>query len=162
MIAWEERSVEVANLLNPAFCSLLIRDAVASYTKTSGAGIDFPLAFLILPLVLHKDTREALPRTTASKFHIWFQEHQALRIGFLERAKSLAPFTREAIMFAMQRGALAIDDQGLLIAPKYRFKSGTETVEMQSCRDKATFLGKWLSAAGSASYVLSTWGITSH
>jgi hypothetical protein len=163
MIAWKERPVEVANLLNPAFCSLLLRDAIAAYAKANGTGMDFPLAFLVLPIVLHKATREALPRTTISKFHIWFQEHQALRIGFSTRTKRLIPFTREALLFAMQRGALALDDQGLLVAPKFRFqKVAPEFVshEMAYCRDRADFLGKWIGAAGSASYIFNAWGIT--
>lgn len=161
MIAWEKRPLEVANLLNPAFCSLLIRDMVAGYTKTSGSSMDFPLAFLVLPIVLHKATREALPRTTVTKFHVWFQGHQELRVGFVPRAQSLVPFTREAIIFGMQRHALAVDEQGLLTAPKFRFRQITESTEMTICRERASFLGKWLGAAGSASHVLSAWGMSS-
>ncbi|QDA59025.1 three component ABC system middle component [Hymenobacter jejuensis] len=160
MIAWEERPVEVANLLNPAFCSLLVRDAVDAYTKKSGAGMDFPLAFLVLPIILHKATRNALPGTTISKFHVWFQNHQELRIGFSARAQSMVPFTKEAIIFAMQRGALAIDEHGLLIAPKYRFRKINESAEMTICHERASFLGKWFSAAGSASHILTAWGIS--
>jgi hypothetical protein len=94
MIAWEERPIEVANLLNPAFCALLLRGTVLEYAKTASAGMDFPLVFMVLPIVLHKATREALPKTTISKFHAWFQEHQALRIGFSTRVQQLAPFAR--------------------------------------------------------------------
>lgn len=163
MIAWEERPTEVANLLNPAFCALLLRGTVLEYAKTTSAGMDFPLAFMVLPIVLHKATREALPKTTISKFHAWFQEHQALRIGFSTRVQQLAPFTRESLQFAMQRGTLALNEQGLLIAPKYTFKKVDDALvspEMKYCRDRASFLGKWLGAAGSASQVLSAWGLT--
>jgi hypothetical protein len=164
MIAWQERPVEVANLLNPAFCALLLRGTVLEYANTSSSGgMDFPLAFMVLPIVLHKATREALPKTTISKFHIWFQEHQELRIGFSTRVQQLAPFTRESLLFALQRGTLAINENGLLIAPKYTFKRVSPDLvspEMKYCRDRATFLGKWLGAAGSASQVLSAWGLT--
>ena len=164
MIAWDERPVEIANLLNPAFCALLLRGTVLEYAKAiPTGGMDLPLAFMVLPIVLHKATREALPKTTISKFHIWFQEHQELRIGFLSRVQQQAPFTRESLQFAMQRGTLALNDHGLLIAPKYKFKKVDQTLvsaEMQYCRDRASFLGKWLGAAGSASQVLSAWGLT--
>lgn len=159
MIAWEKRPIEIASLLNPAYCSIIVRDAVVAYGKEKGGGMDFSLAFLVLPIVLHKATREALPNTTRSKFHIWFQDHQELRIGFSERAKSLVPFTREAIIFAMQRKALQVDEDGLLIAAKLTFRNISETEEMKSCRKRANFLGKWLSSAGSTNLILSAWGI---
>lgn len=164
MTAWEERPAEVANLLNPAFCGLLLRATVLEYTKTSAAsGMDFPLAFLVLPIVLHKPTREAMPRTAATKFHAWLQQHQALRIGFSTRVQQLAPITREALQFTMQRSALALDSAGLLVAPTYNFRRADARLVspiMTECRKKATFLGKWLGKAGSASQILSAWGIT--
>lgn len=164
MIAWEERPAEVANLLNPAFCGLLLRATVSEYANTSAAsGLDFSLAFLVLPIVLHKPTREVIPRTAATKFHAWLQQHQPLRIGFSIRVQQLAPITRETLQFTMQRGTLALDGAGLLVAPAYNFRRADPHLvspTMTECRKKATFLGKWLGEAGSASQILSAWGIT--
>ena len=164
MIAWEERPAEVANLLNPAFCGLLLRATVLEYVKSGAAtGMDFPLAFLVLPIVLHKPTREAMPRTAATKFHAWLQRNQPLRIGFSTRVQQLAPITRETLQVTMQRGTLALNQEGLLVAPTYNFqKADSQLVSptMAECRKKATFIGKWLNEAGSASQILSAWGVT--
>jgi Family of unknown function (DUF6521) len=85
MTPWTERPIELANLLNPAFCGFLIRSAAASYKESKPEGMPFALAFLVLPLVLHVSTRKTLPRSVRTTLISWLrvsvQVGWALRIA---------------------------------------------------------------------------------
>lgn len=161
MLHWEKRPIEVANLLNPAFCSILLRDSVETFQIENRQGMSYPLSFLILPLVLHKPTREALPRTTRTKLHTWLQEKPEVRIGFAERARQLVPYSKEAIIFGLQTGIIEVNENGDLIPYSKRLKelSGGDEVEPSICRKKAQFLGRWLAKAGDLPTILIMWGI---
>lgn len=161
MLPWENRPIEVANLLNPAFCSILLRDSVETFQIENMQGMSYPLSFFILPLVLHKPTREALPRTTRTKLHTWLQEKPEVRIGFVERARQLVPYSKEAIIFGLQTGIIEVNENGNLIPSSKRLKelSWVDEVEPSICRKKAQFLGRWLARAGNVPTILTMWGI---
>lgn len=161
MLPWENRPIEVANLLNPAFCSILLRDSVETFQIENGQGMSYPLSFFILPLVLHKPTREALPRTTRTKLHTWLQEKPEVRIGFVERARQLVPYSKEAIIFGLQTGIIKVNENGNLTPSSKRLKklSWVDEVEPSICRKKAQFLGRWLARAGNVPTILTIWGI---
>ena len=63
MLNWENRPVEITHLLNPAFCAVLLHDSTRAYVEIINPGISYPLMFVILPLILHKATREEFPKT---------------------------------------------------------------------------------------------------
>ncbi|WP_020600347.1 three component ABC system middle component [Spirosoma panaciterrae] len=160
MLSWSERPVEIANLFNPAFCALLLRQAITEYEKKGGKGLDYPLVFLMLPLILHKFSRELLPATTKTKLHTWLQDHQEVRVGLDQRISSLANYTKEAIIYGLQFKLLAFDETGALTAPKRRLpKFDAGDSEAASCFDKAAMLGRWFVNAGNTATLLSMWGI---
>lgn len=159
-LPWNERPIELANLFNPAFCALILRQAVIGYQKQGSKGLDYPVAFLVLPIVLHGFSRESLPATTRTKLHIWLQEHQEVRVGLEQRVLSLSDYTKEAIIFGLQHKALAFDENGALTAPKRQlsyFETGSS--EATLCIEKAGMLGKWFVGAGSTATLLAMWGI---
>jgi len=161
MLRWEDRPTEVANHLNPAFCSLLLFEAVSGYSERSGQGMAYPLAFLVLPIVLHKPTREILPRNTRTRLHTWIQSSSSSKIGFVRRAQSLKGYTQESLIFGLQRGMLDVDEVGLLVTtrrsmPKLPAPSDSEPNDI---RKRAAFLGKWFADAGDVGTVLAMWGV---
>ena len=117
MKRWSERPPEVAHLFNPAFCALLLREAVRGFDEVSPSGMPHPLVFLLLPIVLHKATRESLPGLITTKMHPWLQEHQEARIGFCERCAAILPHTREAILFAMNAQIVTLSQDGSMQPP---------------------------------------------
>jgi hypothetical protein len=86
--------------IQPGFLRALIRGGVLGFMEVSPGGMPYPLVFLLLPIVLHKATRESLPGTVATKMHPWIQQHQGARVGFSERCAAVAAYTRESILFA--------------------------------------------------------------
>ena len=81
MKAWEDRPPEVASLLNPAFCGQVIYRCVEGFTETENAPMPYPLAFLVLPLVLHPPTRASVNANTRH-FQVWLNAHQPIKIVF--------------------------------------------------------------------------------
>lgn len=160
LLPWEERPVELANLLNPAFCGLLIRDAAEGYQTTSGQGLPYALAYLVLPIVLYPPARTALPGSTASLLPSWLQEHPALQFQVTTRVPRMLPYSREAVLFGLQHNLLRVDDEGGL-GPEVRrlpslFTSETEPGE---CRKAAGLVGRWFGKTPNPSLVLAMWGL---
>jgi len=162
MIPWEKRPLEIANLLNPAFCSLVIRDTAKEYYKEKAEGIPYPLIFLVLPIILHRSTREMLPKTKSTKMHVWLEENQNLRIGFAKRISRLIPYTREALVFGLQKGKIRIDENAG-VHPDGNLSRPTglsqRPGDVNICREKAQFIGRWLANSGSISTIFTMWGI---
>lgn len=161
---WKERAVEEANLFNPAFCVTLLAKYIDEYVKKTQAPMPFALSFLLLPVVLHPKTRELLPGSTVTALLPWVETHGDHLVGFGTRVRSLRPITREALMFGLRSQTLSLTEEGGLAVGAKRLtptEKRTEyfTLEARECVDRAGFMGRWLSAAGSIATIYSAWGV---
>jgi hypothetical protein len=160
---WAGRPTELAYLFNPAYCGWLLREAVEGYTSVKPAGLPLPLAFLALPVVLHRPTRELVPGAVTTKLHAWLQEHPQVRVNFAERTRELAPFTREALLFLSASRQLRVNDDGAItVAGKLGpGKAGLLELsgEMRESVSKARFVGRWFASAGAPATVFQMWGV---
>lgn len=163
MTAWATRPVEEAYLLNPSFCALVAWSSAVGYRGEGGQGMPYVVPFLAVPITLHRPTREALPRDVRTSMPAWIEENTFFRVGFAERARSLVPFVREALLFGALHGLFAFDDERRLVpAPRPRTLRGylrDATDEVKECIKKAQFVGKWLAASGSVETTLALWGV---
>jgi hypothetical protein len=162
MRPWANRSKETANLLNPAFCCVVLSACVTNYSRENYPGMSFPLSFIVLPVILHKQTRDALPFNTRTSLTAWIEEKPFVRIQFYERAISLKPFVREAILFGIVNDWLVIES-GLLKSrlPDPKFKHFLQDLdgEARECVLRARLVGKWFAAAGTAETVMALWEV---
>ncbi len=164
MQLWPKRVVEEANLFNPAFCAVLLAKTSEEFTKKTQQPLPFALAFLVLPVVLHRGTRSALPGSTVTSLLPWVQEHREQLVNFSGRVQSLRPITREAILFGTQNETLAVAGSGGIAVGARKVsatekKTGLFTDEARECVERAGFLGRWLAAAGTPATIYSAWGI---
>jgi hypothetical protein len=161
MIPWEKRPVEISNLLNPAFCGEVLRHCIIKYQADSSRPFPYSLLFLVLPIALHRKTRESMPTSARKQMHSWLMENQEIRIGFAERAKNLIQITRETVAFLLQVGTLRMNKQGFLIVPTYRPRSisGQNIGEIHDCYKKAEIVGQWFSRVGSPATIYIMWGV---
>jgi hypothetical protein len=161
MQSWTQRPTEVAHLLNPAFCALVLVHAVRGFVEEANAGLPYPLIFLILPIVLHKATREALPNSVATKMHPWMENHQQVQVGFADRCASIIEHTREAMIFAVARNLLQVTPDARIAAPSQRLRqpSWPAKSEPAVCLEKARFIGRWIARAGQPATLYAMWGI---
>jgi hypothetical protein len=162
MKRWEERTVEEAHLLNPAFCCAVLSASAVGYASEALAGLPFALSFLVLPTTLHKRTRESLPRDTRTSMAAWLQQNGEARVGFAQRVIAVRPHTREAILFGTIHGWLTLS--GGLLAPTVNeraINSSAQSLETEAreCLRRATFVGKWFARAGNAATVMALWGV---
>lgn len=65
MNSWNKRTREVAYLLNPAFCGRMLYSAINAYSIKTKRAFPFPLVYLVLPLVLHKENKSEYKQPNA-------------------------------------------------------------------------------------------------
>ncbi len=163
MKPWTERTQEEAYLLNPPFCCATLTSACAGFSETSTQPLPFALAFMVLPIVLHRNTRESLPRTTRTSVPAWLQEHAEARIGFHERLMALRPHTREALRYGLASDWMAMEAAGLIrcAITRNRINRAIRSLDgdAQECMSRARFLGKWFSTSVSTETLMALWGI---
>ena len=163
MKPWAERTREEAHLLNPAFCCVTLTSACTGYSESNVQPLPFALAFMVLPIILHKHTREGLPRTPRTSMPAWLQEHAEVRIGFHERLMALRPHTREALYYGLGFDWIAIGDSGVIrcVAPAALINRAVGSLggDARDCVLRARFLGKWFGAAASTETTMALWGI---
>ena len=134
------------------------------FIKKVDKAFPFPLSFLVLPVVLHKDTRTALPHSTVTSLLSWVQDHRAQLVDFAVRVQRLQAITEEAIIFGAAHQVFAFDDIGNLLIGEKRLaptERRTElfTAEARECINRAGFIGRWFAAGGTTATIYSAWGI---
>jgi hypothetical protein len=160
---WHERSIEERHLLNPSFCSVVLWHAVRGFATKRNPVMPLALSFVVLPFVLHRPTRDALPRSTTTSLATWLTEQPLLRARVAERAIALRPFTQEALLFGGTHQLLIFDAAGVQAsAPmKKAVESGLSSTseEVRACAKRAAFVGKWFAKAGKPETVLALLGV---
>ena len=143
------RSHEVAFLLSPAFRGRVLCSTIKTYKEKTSREFPFPLIYLVLPLVLHKETRIHINSRT--KLQLWVQRYPQLLIDFPQRAREIIPITNESVEFLLQTGKILLTPNGELeISPTSKTLSKTKFVddEISECLKKAEHIAKWFAAAG--------------
>jgi hypothetical protein len=161
MPKWENRPIVVANLLNPAFCGEILKTAIKAYETENKESFPYALAFIILPLILNKQSKEAMPRSTSKKFHEWLEDNTAIKINLAQQIKNLVPYTRESVLFLIYYGVLKIDEVGNLsfIGNRKKTIKYVNDEEMVETYKKAELLGRWLAKTGNTGTIYALIGI---
>ncbi|WP_295434279.1 three component ABC system middle component [uncultured Thiodictyon sp.] len=160
---WSQRPVEEARLLNPAFLAVLTWACARGYGEDDGNGVPFPLLFVALPVVLHKATRQDLPRTVSTPLAAWLADRPEVQVRFAERALALVPLVKEGILFGTNGQLLQMSSPRILAASRPRAMTGflkEATAEVAECVKKTEFVGKWFAHSGEYSTVMALWGMT--
>lgn len=168
MTAWQDRTIEQRNLLNPAFCAVAVWHLARGYHAESTSlglpsGLPLELAFVGSSLVLRGQTREQLPRTIATSLATWVLDHPLERSAVAKGAAMLRDTVREALIFGAQHGVLSLDGRLLnsndgqksTIAAYVRSSSD----EVKECMRQALFAGRWMCKAGAPPTVLALLGV---
>lgn len=160
MKRWNQRPFEIRNLFNPAFCGLVMFRALDGYEKKDARGMPFSLSLLVLPLCLHKDTREVIasnPRTYLIKM---VEMDQKIKVGFADRATQMLPYTFEGYGLLMERGCITVADDGRIQStPDTVRKTFSGTTETRDCQKVARIIGKEFARIADRATIYATFGI---
>lgn len=163
MTPWHGRALEERNLLNPGFCAVLLWHAAQGYAAERSTPMAIELSFLVLPFVLHRETRASLPRNITTSLPTWLAEHPLVRTRLGERAATLRPFTREALIFGGAHGLLSLAKDGVRANAEMTkdLNAGLKLTsdEVRECAKRAEFLGRWIEMAGGTETVMALLGV---
>lgn len=160
MRRWDQRPFEIRNLFNPAFCALILLRSISGYEEDNSDGLPFSLSLLILPLCLHRETRESLPKTSRGYLLKAIELNPHLSIGFAERVTALLPYTLEALGLAMHLRCFTVTDRGhLTLDPKGIKKAISGTDESVECQRAARLVGKAFAAIGDRVTIYTSLGV---
>jgi hypothetical protein len=161
-LAWVDRPSEEARNLNPAFCAELISRAVGELHRNRQTPLSIAVAFLVLPLTLHKPTRDALPGRASAAFATWIAENGPLLAELPGRVNRLRPISGEALLFAIRYRLLAIHDGGLVPgSTPVRLTSSPRpsTDDVGETRATAGLLGRWFAGQATEGSILQGFGV---
>jgi hypothetical protein len=146
MTTWSERSRTQAVMLNPALLATLTANAASQYRDHSDHLMPWFYAYIVAPLVLHRGTRESLPKNVRANLNTWVADHPVEHAGFAPRAVSLRDSVQEGLRFGLRTGLLSVNDAGGVTASlaKGRGHSLAKDSEVQAIVARAGFVGKWL------------------
>ena len=114
MTAWQDRTIEQRNLLNPAFCAVAVWHLARGYATevtTLGTGqhaLPFELAFVGASLILRGQTREQLPRTITSSLATWVHDHPLERSAVAKGVFGVPYFIVDGEPISSLRGTLFV------------------------------------------------------
>jgi len=158
---WSARPYVVQNLFNPAFCGLLLWEAIRGYNDT---GMEYPLSHVVLPMVLHRDIRYALPSTARTTLIAWLQGHPEHAVLLPSLISRMVPFTSEGLLWATNANVIRVSSLDGKLSILQKPPAADEIVddqiaEVSHCVHKAGFVGKWLAKSGSAAVIYAILGV---
>lgn len=160
MKRWDQRPFEIRNLFNPAFCGLILFRAMQGYEEEDPRGMPFSLSLLVLPLCLHKDSREVIAASSRSYLLKTTEKNPQVQVGLADRATAMLPYGFEGFGLLMERGCISVADDGRLrTVPDQVRKSVTGTDETKSCQHVARYVGKEFARIADRVTVYTTFGI---
>lgn len=160
MKRWDQRPFEVRNLFNPAFCGLVLFRGLSGYEEEDARGMPFSLSLLVLPLCLHKDSREVIASRPRSHLLRTTEANQQLIVGFSNRVTQLLPYAFEGFGLLMERGCIAIADDGRVLTVRKKVRKAVKgTEETVACQKAARVVGREFARIADRVTIYTTFGI---
>ncbi|WP_100913374.1 three component ABC system middle component [Pseudoalteromonas spongiae] len=133
---------------NPALCSLLVWNFIKEYEAESKKGVEFPLLFIVLPIVMSKKYEASFHKTNKNTgFYRWIDNNPQVVIQLNNRLTATELLTKKTLEFASSTSVIKFSEQGTIhhCVDGFRKKpkvpsSDNATFEMLSNSKK---LGAW-------------------
>jgi len=163
---WEQRPVEIANLLNPPFCAILLHEAIHAYEQKDSRGLSFLLINLILPFVVHTKTRRTISSRPNYSFIDWVGRQKIPSQVLASHIHQLTPFTMEGLVWGLDEDVIRFGDRkdsysNLMTTEKTLQidASWTRSSTPTDCRNKARIIGNWFAEVADVTTIYRTLGI---
>lgn len=160
MKRWDQRPFEIRNLFNPAFCGLILFRALYAYEEEDARGMPFSLSLLVLPLCLHKDSREVIASSPRSYLLKTTEKNQQVMVGLASRVTQMLPYAFEGFGLLMERGCITIADNGRIQTVHKTVRKAVDgTDETVSCQKVARIVGREFARIADRATIYTTFGI---
>lgn len=149
-------------LTNPALGAALLW-AFLNGAEEDASGIEFPLMFLPLPILLSSSLSSSFNGTNSrTGFFEWIDRNPQLTVGLAERIERTALLSRRALLYAAQVRIITADAEGRFRASgtlrEAALRRSGETV--RPLFPLAKRLGRWVGEVNSTRDVLYSLGLT--
>jgi len=160
MKRWDQRPFEIRNLFNPAFCGLVLFRALHGYEEIDRRGMPFSLSLLVLPLCLHKESREVIADNLRSYLLRTTEKNQQVMVGFADRTAQMLPYAFEGFGLLMERGCIVVANDGRIqTVPEKVRKTLKGTQETISCQKVARIVGREFARIADRATIYATFGV---
>ena len=130
------------------------------YEEGDPRGLQFSLSLLVLPLCLHKDSRELIAMASRSYLLSTAEKHPQVQVGFADRVTTMLPYTFEGFGLLVERECISIEPDGRLkTIPNKVQKTATGTGETKSCQRVARIIGREFARIADRATIYTTFGI---
>lgn len=137
------RAAEAVALFNSVFTAELLVNACWSKVQAGGTGLEWPAAFLILPLTLHPPTRESLPSQRRITLARWAVRQPDLLADMEHRVAAMGQPTKRAIRQGLRSGRLGLEGSTLVALTRPRSPTREWPDELRDSVRAARFCGEW-------------------
>lgn len=105
-------SQEERNLYNPAYIGAILYHSIRECQENNPKGLHCTLAYIVIPLAVSNRYSEILPKTVSSPIAGWMADHEGNLIGFSESVNAFIDIVNSAIVFLLERKAVALSEDG--------------------------------------------------
>lgn len=157
MRPWMERNKEIAYLLNPAFCSIILISFIDEYNSKSNEKVDFSVLYLVLPIVLSNlsETYNA----HSLKFLNWISNNKLLFVNFASSVKDYLSITNETIEFLLNLNIISVDSLGKITLDGSNFINNQKNNYIDNYKNKSKILGRMFGKVGNQVTIFSSLGV---
>jgi hypothetical protein len=132
---------------NPALGAALVWACATGFQDEGARPLPLHLAFLVLPMVLHEQTRDAILGTNVgsglAKLESKFKGHEDDLLAIHERALLLRPLTLDSVCAGLLSNLLAVDYETALLSPVKLRGRPKQTKPVEQMLEAAVKLGHW-------------------
>ncbi len=149
---------------NPAFGAYVLLAFTRGFAEANPVGLDLPVAYLGLPILLSGDLSESFDATNrTTSLGMWLERSPQIQLGLAERLNDALDIVTEAVRLGCFSGILALEAGARLsvgpLALKKDLSAGLSQDLMRTIRH-ADRLGYWFAAAGSTKTAYDMMGLT--
>ncbi len=158
-------SIDIYAATNPALCSVILWSFSSGYTSVNSKGVDYPLLFLPIPIVLSKSLIQTFDQTNVlTGFLNWVIRSPEITIDLAERLEKTSQYTRAALLFGFRYQLFTLATQGtLVLSDSFSlsiYKQRTLSEDIRQAVSLSKRLGAWLGDLDSTPNAFHTLGLT--
>lgn len=155
-------SFDVFAETNPAFCSVILQKFCLGYSQESDCGVDFPIIFLVLPIVLSSESnRNFLNTNVATGLFRWLDRNPEVLVQLPDLVQETVSYTKRAITFGLSKKAFGVSKNGQFVVEHKEVFKNTSSLDpyiKMTCINSFRF-GQWLGQVGSTTMIYNSLGL---